>query len=144
MSDLKLATARYKGFDWKWGHPVLTTVGKPRVGRILQEGTIVNAIAPYGVFNVRPPLSPPEFKARYLERLDGKADEIDSTLSTLASAHPGETLVILCWCEVTDRATSECHRHQFAGWAENRYGILVPDLDLNRRSGAPSQPSLFV
>lgn len=89
--NVGLATADYRHFDWSWGVPIQTTVGKPRRGPLTQA-PVCNEIAPYGVFNVQPKLSDDEFRVRYLERLDRNADRIDARLAAIAADHPGEQI----------------------------------------------------
>jgi hypothetical protein len=139
---LNLATSDYRSFDFAWGVPIITTVGKPRRGPLAGVDAI-GAIAPYGLFNVKPALPEPVFRSRYVERLAEKADEIDVALHDLAAAHPGERLVVCCWCKVST-LDDFCHRLIFRRWAEERWDIEVPELAIHpAKPVVPSDPTLF-
>ena len=132
MPKLNLATASYREYDASMGVAVGTSVGKYQAFPMTQ----LSALAPYGIFNVRPRLGQHEFHARYLQRLDAHGDTIVASLTALANANPRRALVLLCWCRIGSddpmRPDGFCHRRMAAGWLERRLGVPVPELTLMR------------
>lgn len=120
-----LATGSYRDFRPEMGVPVATSVGKPR--KPMPGMETVNELAPYGVFNIKPPLPEPEFRAKYLARCAEKQPIIEAKLIEIGERHPGETLVLLCWCQI-ESETAFCHRREAADFLIETYGIDVPEL----------------
>ena len=116
----------------------MTTVGKPRSNHPLGHLPAMNGFAPYGVFNVRPALSQPEFIAKYLARLDKNRDALIAELQYEFDTH-GQRVVLLCWCKVTSTnfevKSGFCHRLIAAHWVHRELGIEVPELSLRDRPG---------
>jgi hypothetical protein len=144
MTTFTLATGRYKGHRRADGVAIITSVGKPRW---MTGSPILNDVAPYGIFNVKPALPWPEFTRRYLTRLDERADQITDQLAAIAAAHPGERLVVCCWCDIQTEdhtAGGECHRRLFAHWWHTRTGVYVPDISVAHARGpaAGTPPAL--
>lgn len=134
MTSLILATAQFGRFRDTMGVPVITTVGKPRSG--WSAAAIVNELAPFGIFNVKPALPQDVFTEKYMARLDAKKDVFLVKLADLQDRNPDQTLVLLCWCPITsdDHAAAHqagfCHRRIAAAWFEATMGIVVPELTL--------------
>ncbi|KAA9379665.1 hypothetical protein F5972_08410 [Microbispora cellulosiformans] len=130
-----LATCSFKTYTRDMGVAVRITVGRPRFFRHPYE--FVAALAPFGIFNA------PEFEgkpmdvkeAAFYRRLDSKREEVLAALGALADAHPGRTLVLLCYEDV--HAGDACHRTWAANWFADRLGWDVPEV-----SPAP-EPRLF-
>jgi hypothetical protein len=141
VSDLELlrraplVTGRYQTWKPGEGVPIRSTVGYPRFWR---HGPLVHArdITPYGVFG-RDDLDGAAAQAAYVTRLDDLGDTVVFNLAAIARDHPGEQLVVLCFENVP--AGESCHRRWFAGWMEDRYGLVVPEL----AAPASSAPTLF-
>jgi hypothetical protein len=117
-----LVTGRYQSWRPSDGVPVRTTVGQPRFwrGPALVDGRV---LAPFGLLD--PHLLVDESQRLYRQRLDIRADRIVATLARIATQHPGEPLVLLCFERVPGE---ECHRRWFAEWFEDRFGVVVPEV----------------
>ena len=128
-----IATGRYQTWRPEHGVPIRTTVGAPKFwrGPDLVDGRIM---APYGLLS--DDLSTDEARRRYRRRLDDRADPVMATLVAIATEHPGQRLVLLCFENV--HAGEECHRRWLADWLADRYGIEVPEGVV-----ADQQPTLF-
>jgi hypothetical protein len=118
-----IVTGRYQAWRPEHGVPVRTTVGRPRFwrGPQLVDGRV---LAPYGLLGKG--LSDAECRERYWARLDDRADLVVQGLADIVRQHPGQTLVLCCFEDVTKG--QECHRRWFATWAERRLGIVVPEV----------------
>ena len=128
-----LATGRYQTWRPEDGVPIRTTVGAPKFwrGPDLVDGRVM---APYGLLS--DDLTTDEARRRYRQRLDEQADGVAAALATIATEHPGQPLVLLCYENV--QAGEQCHRRWLAGWLADRYGIEVPEATI-----VAQQPSLF-
>jgi hypothetical protein len=62
-----------------------------------------------------------------VRRLDTHAETIVEHLAAIGRRHPGEQLVVLCFENVD--AGADCHRRWLAEWLEERYGVVVPELE---------------
>lgn len=131
---LELATCSYRALRPEMGVGVSTSVGKPRGwqgnrAKGIPGRPAINAIAPFGIFGHKPAYDEATFRRLYEERLNEKGEQIDTAIARFAAEFPGGTLVLLCWCTISD-LDGYCHRRMFARWAEARYGIEVPELDI--------------
>ncbi len=82
----------------------------------------VPKLAPYGLLH----LEGDDFRVPYRQRLDRHALRIVASLADVARRHPGQRLVLCCYEDVW--AGQHCHRTDFAAWAEERFGLVVPEL----------------
>lgn len=129
-----LATCSYRALTSEMGVGVSTSVGKPRGWHGSREKGIpskpfINEIAPYGIFNHKPAYDEATFRRLYAERLEENAPAIDQRIAHYQDEFPGQRLVILCWCTISE-PDGFCHRRMAARWLEDRYGIEVPELAL--------------
>jgi hypothetical protein len=121
-----LFTSRYSEpavatFD---GLKIRTTVGYPRFKLKYTLDGFLRELAPYGIFGKN--LSPEEFTAAYIDRLDGiGADVIGAHLEALRAASPSGQVVALCY----EPVGQFCHRRLAAEWLEQRLGLIVPELE---------------
>jgi hypothetical protein len=133
---IELATCSYRAMPPGFGVAVATSVGKPRGWHGSKAAGVTsrpycNELAPYSVFP-KWNHDEPTFRRLYAERLEAKADAIDARLAGLSAEHPGERLVLLCWCTVTHH-DDYCHRLMARRWLEVRYEIEIPELTLDRQ-----------
>ena len=131
LHSTTLVTSRYKTWRPEHGVAVQITVGAPKFGRWpdLVDGRI---IAPYGLMD----LPTDEARRLYRQRLDDRADRVVATLASIATEHPGQRLVLLCFEDV--HAGEECHRRWLADWLADRFRIEVPEATV-----VDQQPTLF-
>jgi len=135
LSTPPLATSCYFTYRRGWGTAVRITRSAPRgIGlpdsrftdyaswpsvRILQPG--------YDYF--RKGLPPAQFRARYLQTLDGFGPEAVAAALRSVPVEDGR-LVLLCF-EPSGPVIDDpdiCHRRIFADWWEGKTGIAVPEL----------------
>lgn len=141
--DTAIATCSYKGFQpvrpEHHGVPVKTSIGTPRfkLGYTLYEE--LPAIMPFGVFGKEEEEA--SFRRRYYERLEAKGvDKIGRDLMECRHRHPGQRLVLLCYCTVSAKPDGWCHRRMFAEWFAARTGLVIPELTWPDDGTAPPPP----
>lgn len=124
-----LATCSYGAFRREMGSCVRITLSAPRV-RLpdprygdFTHWPYIAELAPRRSY-FRAPAD--EFDREYLAQLDRLADDIESKLSVMPS--PSGTIVLCCY-ERAVTGPEVCHRRLFAGWAQQRWGIDIPELD---------------
>lgn len=130
----RLYTSCFKRFPWDEALvPVQIASKPPMYYRREQHAQLkkVLELAPD-----RPTLLWPQerFHAAYIERIETHAAEAFAKLADLARGNEGKRLVLMCFEE---RAT-KCHRSEFSAWALERFGLVVPELDLNAAPAASS------
>jgi hypothetical protein len=128
LTDLTLTTGRYQTWRPVFGVPIRATVGEPKFWRG-PELVVIRALAPFGIFGRG--LTHDEARRRYLARLDRQAETILAALTDVARKHPGRQLCVLCFEDV--HAGQVCHRRWFAEWFEQRYGVQVPEVDVDQQ-----------
>jgi hypothetical protein len=126
-----IVTSRFTGFTWDMGVPVQIASRPPRWWRREQHAMLekVPELAPdratwklpYGAYH-----------AAYIQRLETDVRTTFAKLAEIARAHPGERLCLLCYEELP----TDCHRSEFSEWANELYGLVIPELDPN--AAAPS------
>jgi hypothetical protein len=113
---LTIATSRYfarqKVIDPGLA-PVGTTTGAPRFPLEYELAGKVGMLAPYGLRSIE---DWAEFETAYRARLDRfGAEKMKRVLSALADAAGADSVVLLCYEDLTDEA-QHCHRTIFAAW----------------------------
>lgn len=82
-------------------------------------------ITPYGLIGDKArELTPDEWEARYLARLDRHGvDRIRTRFADVSATYGGKPLILLCW----EVEPADCHRGMFARWWEEQTGQHVPE-----------------
>ena len=127
----QLATCSYRAFHPGMGVPVRTSVGAYRAklaGDVPQE--YVKVLTPFGLIgNAKyKNATDQEWEEGYRDRLAKNTRELVSELDRLTVAHPGRTLVFLCFEDVHAKTRNVCHRSMAARWLTEMYGLSIPEL----------------
>lgn len=119
-----LGTSSFSFYNGGMGVPVSTSLSTPKW---MPGIDFITAAKPAGIFG-RPEFEE-EFPYRiaYRRRLDAKEEEIKRALIDLSMKYPGERLVLLCWCNLT-QVGNWCHRRMLSEWLGER-DLDVPELD---------------
>jgi hypothetical protein len=104
------------------GVPVPTSLGIPAQYKGFMAA---EHLKPKGVFGVEKQKN--SFWIRYGERLDAKASMIADELQMIHVRNNDEPLVLLCWCDLSERH-GWCHRRMAASWLEENTRVTVPEL----------------
>jgi hypothetical protein len=123
-----LATGRYADFHPSQGVAVGITVGRPRFSLRYRIAAEVDELKPFGLVLRKLPLTPEEFDAAYVRRLErvGVA-RLRERFDEIAAAEGNERLVLLCYEDVL--AGQRCHRRTLARWWTERTGEPVPEVE---------------
>lgn len=123
----RLVTGRYRAWRPEHGVPIRSTVGAPKfwTGPQLIH---LKLITPYGLLD--PAIDDATAERRYRSRLDDRAGKVVAVLAGIARAHPGRSVVVLCFENV--HAGDVCHRRWLAEWMADRFGIKVDEVDPSR------------
>lgn len=125
----KMATCSFREWHPSMGVRVGTTVGRNKRHPGIDE---LEAFKPRILFKAPYRTAPPDqMRIAYRAALNSTRDVIDASLRGLAEAHPGETLVFLCY-EVLSQAGAYCHRTWLAEWLAETYQVEVPELGKTR------------
>jgi hypothetical protein len=122
-----LGTCSYARFQPEMGVPIRTSVGAhPKFRRGV---VFLGAFAPFGVFGAMKDEPMAVQHQAYIDRrlIPGR-ERIELRLDELTDEHPGERLVLLCWCVGSDWYVKDCHRRWAAAWLHDEYGIEVPEI----------------
>jgi hypothetical protein len=121
-----MVTSRFTGFTWDMGVPVQIASRPPRWWRREQHAMLEKV----------PELAPDRstwklphgaYHAAYIRRLETHVRTTFGKLAEIARVHPGERLCLLCYEELP----KDCHRSEFSEWANELYGLVIPELDRN-------------
>lgn len=121
---MNLATCSFSKYRPHMGVPVSTAVRPPRNWPYDPKSP---SLTPYGIFGKYHDYA--TYRVHYDDRLRAKQHIIDAELRDLADAYAGQTLVLLCFCDVT-KHNGWCHRRMAADWLQSRYTFPVPELTL--------------
>jgi hypothetical protein len=110
------------------GVPLGTSIGHYRGAWPWRRPEQVDAIKPWSTFRKMDDRPEHEQIARYKQQMAGEQRRIEATLDGLTRTYPGETLVVLCHCDLARWGPRSCHRRWFAEWVDEQYELTVPDL----------------
>ena len=123
---MHLFTCRYQRFHPNMGVPVRTTAGLPRFALGYQLGGHAHLITPtWAMVQLGDKAT---YETQYLQRLaDAGVDAIRAELAGIATLHPDDRLVLLCFDDLS-RPDGWCHRRMFADWWTQHTGEPIPEL----------------
>ena len=127
LAATNIVTSRFYGFTGEMGVAVQIALRPPRYWRRDQHEMLekMPELAPERATWKLPGR---EQRAAYRRLLDTRAAAAFARLADIARAHLGERLCLLCY---EDLAKEGCHRTWFSKWANERYGLNIPELDRN-------------
>jgi hypothetical protein len=135
MNDL--ATCSYREFRPSMGVPVPISVGVPNE---YKRFAACSGLKPFGIFGVHKAES--AYTAHYFDRMDAKAPDIAAELKQVSNDNGGQTLVLLCWCNLSS-SVDWCHRRIAAAWLELHSGLVVAEFGAVTSKNLYPQRHLF-
>ncbi len=134
---MEIVTSYYSAYRPEMGVPVRITLGAPPswFKHPWEEARML--APPPRVFRLK---DDEEFRRKYRHHLYRVTPErIGQRLEEIASRHPGERLVLLCF----EANPAECHRSMFAEWWMEQTGQRVVELPGKAKPPNPDQEPLF-